>query len=530
MITIKRLAIVLLLVSLASAIAPYTIFPCEPIDNYDNIWYFNRGYASAEVIGNCAGTTERLNNIKFYDGADQTTSISTSAQELNFTIGATGAQTYIYLFNLTKINGATINLTTSTISDLVYYYNATSYYICTNVTKGTLTFVQTAPNIYNITNGTTTCGGYNTEVGDRQFRVGTFTGATTIRLSIMNVSELREFMPNTATGWQKLTITTPLFRITKEGGTAIVPNYISKAWGTGFTANDTFPSTGVFNATLIGSSAVLKPIHSFYPISTRQFSRAYSNTTLLIKILNNTDSYIEDINGGWFFCPAYAATSFVLPLTIVCQPVTTSTVLTTSVTIPTYESIWDDLTYTLTPVNSWQATPFNITFNLTSNSSALQYWGMNITKNANSTITYVYFNNSTAAAGGIMKYEVNGSGRYLVYLFMKDTGFAVFAPFPKTYYYGNSTGLSLAREDFASQQPISGWAFYFIAVICAMVAAGFASRFSQEGAAIIALIILWGASLIYPTAPIYGILTPLTATIITTLGTIGWMYAKPRFN
>jgi len=202
-----------------------------------------------------------------------------------------------------------------------------------------------------------------------------------------------------------------------------------------------------------------------------------------------------------------------------------------AIPLPTFENIWSDVSYQLLPTSTFNTTPFNISFAVYSNASLLQYWGMSIIKDYNGTQTNVFSSNLTSAAGGSMLYLVNETGKYQVQFFFKEQNQSVFAPIPTLYYYGNSTSLLQATNRLGSGQAISGWGYYFVLLVLAMIGGGFAARYSFEGAGVIVLIILWGGSLLNPMAQVVMVvngfwLTPIHITIVATLAVLGIMLGK----
>jgi hypothetical protein len=68
----------------------------------------------------------------------------------------------------------------------------------------------------------------------------------------------------------------------------------------------------------------------------------------------------------------------------------------------------------------------------------------------------------------------------------------------------------------------SGWSFYFLGVFVTMLVVGFVSRYTVDGAGVVGLIVLWGFTIMNPSAIIYpsGALTCAAAGAICITTTI----------
>jgi hypothetical protein len=148
---------------------------------------------------------------------------------------------------------------------------------------------------------------------------------------------------------------------------------------------------------------------------------------------------------------------------------------------------------------------------------------------SNSTSLVVYNSTvTTAHGGGTFQYTTTANGTYRVQGWFKHYNYSLYtAPFNIYYINTNVTGLAKVKEIFETEEPLSGWAFYALLLVIAMVGAGFISRYSMEGAGVVALAILWFGSLMYPSvciAPLFDAamcLTPIHITILTTIVTAG---------
>jgi hypothetical protein len=206
---------------------------------------------------------------------------------------------------------------------------------------------------------------------------------------------------------------------------------------------------------------------------------------------------------------------------------------TTPLVIPVYEEQFNNISWGISPDNQ---TTFNQSFNITYfvNATNLSYFGMKIVRNFNGTYTTVYDTNSTNSTGGVLQYTATQNGTYSVAVYLKPPSQAEYKPFPKMYYLNTRSGLALAGQNLGLGNIFSGWGYYFLIVVFAMVAGGFASKFSLEGAAFISLLVLWFGTLVWPGAVIVSLatgfdLTALHATILTTIGVISLMGVKNIF-
>lgn len=205
-------------------------------------------------------------------------------------------------------------------------------------------------------------------------------------------------------------------------------------------------------------------------------------------------------------------------------------------TLPDFYYLWDDISYSLTPSTSFSTNATNITYQVSSNSSGLEYYGLEVIRTfPNGTTSTVYSNNvSGQPSGGILTYPITTQGSYQINPYFKLQNFSEYDPFTKIFKYQNVTmGFVQARELFNQTQPITGWVFYLIAVVCAMLAVGFASKYTGDGAGLVGLAVLWGFSLFNPAVEIVCVaglagtcITPVIATAFATVATIAALYAK----
>jgi hypothetical protein len=191
--------------------------------------------------------------------------------------------------------------------------------------------------------------------------------------------------------------------------------------------------------------------------------------------------------------------------------------------------MWNDVTIGYSPTEGYYSTMQNLSFFVFSNSSSIDYFGMVVIYYSNSTSLVVYNSTvTTAHGGGTFQYTTTANGTYRVQGWFKHYNYSLYtAPFNIYYINTNVTGLAKVKEIFETEEPLSGWAFYALLLVIAMVGAGFISRYSMEGAGVVALAILWFGSLMYPSvciAPLFDAamcLTPIHITILTTIVTAG---------
>lgn len=202
------------------------------------------------------------------------------------------------------------------------------------------------------------------------------------------------------------------------------------------------------------------------------------------------------------------------------------------ISLPTYQRVFNDVSFAISPNNVTFSQP-NLTlgFQVVSTNGTIQYYGMQVIKKYNATTTTVYSQNiSGQPAGGLLQYTATDNGEYDVVTWFQSANYSEYRPYTRMYFVGNASGLAYARSLLANDALISGWSYYFIAVIVSAVAAGFVSRYTWEGAGPVGLIVLWIFTLLNPNATIVCLagatacVTPVTATIITTLMVVAGLY------
>lgn len=238
-----------------------------------------------------------------------------------------------------------------------------------------------------------------------------------------------------------------------------------------------------------------------------------------------------------------------LTLNFQYQPsgVTTSTIKLQSQNnppqLPNFEYVWDNVSYSITPTTNFAQNSTNVTYQVNSPDASLKYYGMQITANyVNGSSAVVYFNNQTSSpSGGIISTSLNSTAQYVISTWFKAQNFSLYSPFAQYFTLSlTNSSFEQAQTAFNAEQPISGWTFYLIAIVCAMLAAGFVNKYlapdSSPGAGLAALAVLWGFSLFNPNVPLVcaaglagACITPLVATAFTTLAVLAAVYIMGRY-
>jgi len=191
--------------------------------------------------------------------------------------------------------------------------------------------------------------------------------------------------------------------------------------------------------------------------------------------------------------------STISTINIILEPINV-----TAVTIYTLQNLLQDVNFTVLPSATYFNTTFNIIYSIQSLSSALTWYAMNITymnsSNYSQNLTQVFFGNASVAAGGFLNYTVPGTafGTYYVDASFRQANYSDVYTIQRTYKLTNSTGAQQAANDFNAGNLLGGWTFYFIGVFLAMMAVGFISKYSMDGAGLVALIILWAFTFFSP--------------------------------
>lgn len=197
--------------------------------------------------------------------------------------------------------------------------------------------------------------------------------------------------------------------------------------------------------------------------------------------------------------------------------------------MPDYSQLFDDVSYSIQPEDTFFKQPFNITFTISSAGGKLEWVKMVIIKEYNHTKTTVYNTTLTNPNGGILQYEANETGKYYVYTNFKHQNYDEYSFYQRVYWLGLNIGLTKAMENINAES-ISGWSWFFVSLIIAILVAGFVAQYTTEGAGLIGILTLWVMTLIYPTGVIVCVgngpcITTLTGTILLTILVVGGLLA-----
>jgi hypothetical protein len=239
---------------------------------------------------------------------------------------------------------------------------------------------------------------------------------------------------------------------------------------------------------------------------------------------------ISDFNGNAiFYLEPYQFYRFIVSangyvvLTFDITPGTTTTLPFklsqsggTVLSIPNYEHVFSDVSYSVQPKESYHNASFNITYTVNSAGSYLQYYGMNITRTFNGSTFTVFSQNITAQpTGGILTYLATGNGTYLVHIWFKHQNYTAYTPPQYLYTLEPKQGLSYVKERLPGL--ISGFGYFFIATFVALLVAGYISRYTIDGAGMAGVLVLWFFAAMNPTAVIFGGISVIMATALTTI-------------
>lgn len=169
------------------------------------------------------------------------------------------------------------------------------------------------------------------------------------------------------------------------------------------------------------------------------------------------------------------------------------------ITIPSFEYVFNDVAYSITPTNQSSTSNYNIKFQISSANASLAMWGMMIYKTASPTTLIFSQNFTTAPSGGMLNFTTTGAGRYDVVIFFKYQNESIFVD-QKVYFTTQPVGTAQVRHDFEVGGIISGFGYYMFALIVAMLIAGYIARFSPEGAAVAGLVALSFFTILNPVA------------------------------
>lgn len=198
----------------------------------------------------------------------------------------------------------------------------------------------------------------------------------------------------------------------------------------------------------------------------------------------------------------YVVISFDLIPTTCPQPIIVHLVQSSNTTVkmPEYVYMWDDVSYLTTP-DTGLYNETNITYHVMSATAKLEYYGLNVTKTYNGTTTTVYYQNVSGSPSGLMFiYHANETGEYDLNIWFKSQNYSLYKPPTIKVWIGPSTSWMQASKVVGTF--ISGFGYYVMAVIVAMLVAGFVSNYSISGAGIVGLVVLWIFTLFNPSAQV----------------------------
>lgn len=204
-----------------------------------------------------------------------------------------------------------------------------------------------------------------------------------------------------------------------------------------------------------------------------------------------------------------------------------------NISLPEFDRVFDDVSISVRPDYSFSTNATNLSFQVVSNSSTIENFSLIIYRRYGGNTTVVF--NSTVTSqpsGGILNYTATQIGQYVIVPSFTSQNYSTYYPGQTLFTLGNNTGLARARVEFESDQPMSGWTFYFLAIVCAMLAAGFVSRYSYEGAGLAAIVVLWIFTLFSPGLVLVSLggqsITVMMATTLSTVLTIVAVYLMNR--
>lgn len=228
------------------------------------------------------------------------------------------------------------------------------------------------------------------------------------------------------------------------------------------------------------------------PVSGATVKIMQGSTTIFIGITDETGSALAPLTELNIYQVIASATgysnssfNFIAGATTTI-PITLVSTSASNITAPNYQEVFNEVQFTIAPTTRFFSSPTTITYTISSPNSTLGSWGFFITSNG----TVVNTQTSTTTTGGSLYYTVNQTGTYILNIWFKADGFANYTPPSYFFTYGNTSGVSTASENLQTGSIISGFGFYLLAVIFAMMGALWISQYSPEGAAIVGLLIL----------------------------------------
>lgn len=212
-------------------------------------------------------------------------------------------------------------------------------------------------------------------------------------------------------------------------------------------------------------------------------------------------------------------------------PISLPTTTSSNITLPDFEEVFKHVQYTLTPTQSYFKTPQNITYTITSDNDILENFGMSIIKDD----SIIYKQTSSNNSGGKLVFLVNEHGTYTVNIWFKANGFEKYTPTSYIFTYGASGGVSNAGDLLKTNGVISGFGYYIIAVVIAMMGALWINQYSPPGAIFVGILILCAFTFMWSDAVVITLnetengkegVTSLMLTIFATLTSVSIFYLK----
>jgi hypothetical protein len=185
-----------------------------------------------------------------------------------------------------------------------------------------------------------------------------------------------------------------------------------------------------------------------------------------------------------------------------------------------FNSIFNDTAYSIVPNSGYYNSTQIINYTISSTNSSLTSWGMNIYKTTGSNNTLVFNSTSTVASGGVMSYSAAPVGTYHAYIWFIHSAQSNYTD-SRMYYITNQTqGIMNIQTTLAANNcaAISGWAFYFIALVVALLI-GSALFFVAPGASPYgALLVLWAFTAVAPPCMVILTQVPIVTPLLATIG------------
>lgn len=286
------------------------------------------------------------------------------------------------------------------------------------------------------------------------------------------------------------------------------------------------PELPVNDSLVSGTNINLR--YSFYSaVPTNMTCAVYVDNTL---ISNSTSEFPVGITTQNLWIPADGGTH---TWNVICIDANTNgTIIMPPQNFSVGTGVWGDVTFSLTPNTNFVNVSTNVTFLIASNLSKLDFYGMNITfynfSTGNTTLVYSQLVNSSPG-GGTLQYLMGYNGTYRILVYFSENGQLFVMPW--VIQFGTNQGIQNVANQLQGNPPISGFAWYFIALCVAVIVAGFVSRFTVLGAGWAAIGVLWVFSLLYAgvtvvqlgTVALDGIAITTFATVMVAAGSyLGW--------